>query len=268
MDISTLISWLVAAVALGGALWAYRNGNNTATDIFIEVGNLRQRVGEQERIIQEQRRRIQDLEAQLAELRGLYYESLQRENQALLRVEEMVRQVQAMRRAATQGSWMNVLGVWPQTELNAMAVRDALYDLGIPYRALSGQVGRADIIRALEEDEYTVLEIDAHGVAGGIKLSDEYARPGWWMQTIRRYGRHVRLAVLMACDSWDAARAIRRAGVQWVVGLRGPIRDDEAVQFLVHFYEALASGSSVQDALERGKAVITLDQADMVLLLD
>jgi hypothetical protein len=269
VDLSSIAPWLIAIIAMVGALWLYINGHSTQANIYIEVGELRRQVENQQRIIEEQRQRIALLEQQLDELRRLYQESLQRENAATAQLLDMQRQLQAMRQNGHGGkNWLNVLAICPDSDLDMVSVRNALYDAGIPYRALVGTVRKDDIVRALEEGSYTVLEVDAHGRSDGIELSDGLARPGWWASVIGQSGKRIRLAVFMACDSLDVARAVKRAGVRWVVAVRGQIQDEDAVRFLVHFYEALANGYAVRDAIRRGESLIGLDAADAVTLLE
>ena len=273
---------LLALASITLALRRPRQDNHDIPfSIYDELEALRRKVDEQEALIQQQASTIESLRATIQLLRDDYRAALAREADALRQINELQDQVERMRaqvRALRErrGMDLRILGIWPETELRAMAARDALYNLGIPYQALTGHVTREDVIRELDAGDYNVVEVDSHGmrnqeptregIEGGILLSDGLAPPGWWGEVFRTYGQDVELVVLMACESLDVVDALVRAGVPAVVGTRRDIDDRAAAQFVLNFYRALADGDDVEQAVRAGRMVLDRDQADRIFV--
>lgn len=76
-------------------------------------------------------------------------------------------------------------------------------------------------------------------------------------ETFRAAGASVRLVVLNACYS-DAQAETLLAYVDCVVGMHGPISDDEARSFALGFYGGLIDGESIAVSYDQGIAAISL----------
>jgi hypothetical protein len=118
-----------------------------------------------------------------------------------------------------------------------------------------------DLVPELEEVRPTVVHFSGHGdKEGGIILDDGQGR-GTFVgfaalgNMFARYsgnGSPLRCVVLNGCYTAEASPAINRV-VDAVVGSRGEIADNSALEFARGFYTGLAKGESVGDAVERGK---------------
>jgi hypothetical protein len=138
----------------------------------------------------------------------------------------------------------------------------------------------SDLARTLRETSPAAVHFAGHGTAEGIILegggeardvkmpvpapSTDAAPvppepvPGTALADLFRLeGRTVRCVVLNACFSEDQARAI--AGqVPFVVGTRPSIRDRDAIAFSGRFYESVANGATLEEAVEAGGNEIAL----------
>jgi len=170
---------------------------------------------------------------------------------------------------------LSILAVWPaQNDLNLQASRDALYNAGVNYLALNGTVTMADIVDEFSRNDFNALELGthgqrlelaAHGLEGGIWLSDGIASPGWWarLATFQK----LNLAVVLACDSLQTGEALLHAGVEYVIAVQGLLEDTAAIKFSFLFYKYIAAGKSITTAFDLAKLALSRDQADNLRLL-
>lgn len=159
-----------------------------------------------------------------------------------------------------------VLGIWPESNLDTTAERDAVYNAGFDYMALVGQaVTRRRILKELRTGKITVLEIGAHGDEQGIVVNSRNYSGGWWENALKDHG--VEIALLLACSSDSSvAASMRRAGVQHVIAVDGEIDDTAAVEFAQQFYQLYADGETVADAVADAKLTLEPSQAERIVL--
>jgi CHAT domain len=138
----------------------------------------------------------------------------------------------------------------------------------------------SDLARTLRETSPAAVHFAGHGTREGIILErGGEARdvkipvpaptldagptppepvPGTALADLFRLeGRTVRCVVLNACFSEDQARAIADQ-VPFVVGTRPSIRDRDAIAFSGRFYESIANGATLEEAVEAGGNEIAL----------
>lgn len=112
-----------------------------------------------------------------------------------------------------------------------------------------------DMRRSLLVHRPHVLHVSGHGATGGgIELEDDRgeSRPVTALvvaDLLRILRRDLRLVVFNACNSLGLAEACS-VYVDCAVGMREPIRDNEAIAFAGPLYEALGQGESVGRAFE------------------
>lgn len=159
-----------------------------------------------------------------------------------------------------------ILGIWSGDDLNIIAERNAIYDAGFEYHALvGGDATRSKILRELRTGKYAIIEIGAHGDADAILINRQELSAGWWQQALHKRG--VRVAVVLACFSDDSvADAMKRAGVQHVIGVNGEIEDESAIEFAEQFYQLFANGLPVEDAFKEAKLALDLEQSQKLVL--
>ena len=170
---------------------------------------------------------------------------------------------------------LSILAIWPaQDDLNLQASRDALYNAGVNYIALNGNVTMADIVDEFSRNGFNALELGTHGkrlemvgrsLEGGVWLSDGIASPGWWARLAAF--QKLKLAVVLACDSLQTGEALLHSGVENVVAVQGMIEDTAAVKFAFLFYKYIAAGKSIVTAFDLAKLALTRDQSDALRLL-
>jgi len=78
--------------------------------------------------------------------------------------------------------------------------------------------------------------------------------------------KNLKLVVLSSCFSLGQAQAIADA-VGLVIGTRGSLRTDVAIDFPRKFYRALEYGRTFEDAFERAKLALGLTSTTKVRLL-
>ena len=159
-----------------------------------------------------------------------------------------------------------VLGVWSGTDLDIQKERNAIYDAGFRYRALIGtDATQGKIMKELRKGDISVLEIGSHGSADALLINQKHLGAGWWLRALR--GRGVRVAVILACFSDDSvAEAIKQAGVEYVISVRGQIEDSAAIEFAKQFYQLYALGLPVDKAFDEAKLAIDYRQGEKLLL--
>jgi len=81
-------------------------------------------------------------------------------------------------------------------------------------------------------------------------------------------GKNLQLVFLGFCHSADCAKALSTR-IDFVLGIEGEIQVESSLAFTPAFYEALASGSSIQEAVAYGKSILGLGKlsgADAIVL--
>lgn len=159
-----------------------------------------------------------------------------------------------------------VLGIWPSSNLDTKAERNAIYNAGFQYRSLAGPaVTRSSILRELRTGSVTILEVGAHGDETGIMVNGQNLSAGWWENALRDHD--LEIALLLACTSISSvADAMKRAGVEHVIAVDGEIDDIAAVEFARQFYQLYADGESVEDAVSEAKLSLEPAQAERIIL--
>lgn len=165
------------------------------------------------------------------------------------------------------GKGFTILAIWPDTQtLRIAEERDAIYNAGFDYIPLYDEAAiRPNIIEHMRSGVVSVIEVGAHGTTDGVMLHDGLAEPGWWSRMLRRYP--VDLIVLLACDSFEIARALNRESVPYVVAAADEIEDQYAIRFVMTFYNGLAANMPVTEAFEDAKLAIPLSVGEMVMLV-
>jgi len=163
---------------------------------------------------------------------------------------------------------MNVLAIWPRYAEDPLdsksSTAKSLFNSGIAYTALTGNLSRSDVVRALRRGNHNVIQIDAHGNQQYIYLSDSIPTlPGWWGKLVEDH--NIDLMVVMSCHSESGmADALLRSGVDAVITVDGEIEDNAAIEFVSALYENLANGDSLSFAVERARLVMEFDQQQMI----
>jgi hypothetical protein len=88
---------------------------------------------------------------------------------------------------------------------------------------------------------------------GGV----EVVSPAALKDTIRAVGSSIQVVVLNACHTEPHARALR-AEIDCVIGTRGPIQDDAAIQFATGLYGGIFGRFPIASAFQQGIAALHL----------
>jgi hypothetical protein len=121
-----------------------------------------------------------------------------------------------------------------------------------------------DLLQALNDEPATIVHFTGHGAgAAGIVMHDDagghrLVTGAALKQVFGAVSGHVRVVVLCACMTSRQANAIVGA-VDFVVGMKGSVGDEDARVFSGSFYRAIASGRSVAEAVKQGQAAIHLE---------
>lgn len=122
----------------------------------------------------------------------------------------------------------------------------------------------ADVQRLLNELRPDVVHFSGHGGgASGLmfhngKRSSKMIDGPTLRELFKLFREHVRIVVLNACYSEAQAREISKE-IDWVVGMTRAVGDRAAVEFASGFYQALAYGQNVRNAVEQGRIAMKLD---------
>ena len=129
--------------------------------------------------------------------------------------------------------------------------------------ALEAQVnaGAEDISRALLTLNPRYVHISTDGMfeenRSLLGLSDKCGNTRWTPTELlagyfENANQRVTCVVLSACHSAKGAKPLARH-VDYVIGMKGAIRVEASLAFAVGFYQALAAGRSILDALDFGR---------------
>lgn len=124
----------------------------------------------------------------------------------------------------------------------------------------------ADLQAALLRYRPEIVHFSGHGSADGIYLEDDSgqvkkAQGEVIARILGVFKKKIRCVVLNACYSKDQAEAIAK-DIDSVVGMSAAIADRASIRFSASFYQALAFGSSVEEAFQLASAQVDLDGAD------
>jgi len=258
-DVISLVALLIAVLTVLVAQRRNGNGDRKIAELEALVSALRKRIESLERMYVDALTRESDLRKEVEKL-----------EQELRRARDRIRELEKR----LGGNDLRVLAIYPNRD-DITNPAPAMYDAGVDYVLLTGRVRREDVVLALEERGFDIVEVDAHGMrtevrggdveVGGILLSDGIAEAGWWARVMSRYG--VDTVVVMACETLDVARAMKRAGIRRVIAVHGEILDTAAFTFVKNFYAALASGDNVEEAFRVARLTLSREEADKIWLL-
>jgi len=117
-----------------------------------------------------------------------------------------------------------------------------------------------DLRRSLLDYEPRIVHFTGHGREDGLLVEDNIgiavrisskALAGLF----KLFSTKVKCVILSACYSESQADAISEH-INYVIGMRGEIKDKAAIEFAVGFYDALGAGRSVEEAFEFGRNAI------------
>jgi predicted ATPase len=139
-------------------------------------------------------------------------------------------------------------------------VETALQGSGVPMAVCVLYHPTYDNVRRALEAGYDVAVVDTHGDADGALYlegphGESHPVPCDELGELLARGG-VRLAVLSACYSEPACRALHAAGVPAVVGVSETVREDAARAYLSAFLGRLARGDRLEEAHARGLDVL------------
>jgi CHAT domain-containing protein len=156
-------------------------------------------------------------------------------------------------------------------------VRMAANILGPSSVVLVGDAATETAIKNEDLSRYQVIHLAAHGFADQkfperaaiVLMSDPRAGEDGLLQPreIARYGLHARLVVLSACETavgptigqegvLNVARAFLVGGARSVMMTLWPVSDATSAALMRQFYEHLAQGDDVSEALRASKRAV------------
>ena len=120
-----------------------------------------------------------------------------------------------------------------------------------------------DIAQALDEHKPNILLFTGHGNCRGICFEDEYGNaaivPTDKLAKFLEDQKGLDLVIMNACYSAAQAQAVADA-VGYVVGLEGVANDQDAIDFSREFFTALGDDRTFEEAFNRAKKAIALNQ--------
>ncbi len=121
-----------------------------------------------------------------------------------------------------------------------------------------------DLLQALDETRPRVVHFSGHCGDAGLVLVGAQASRGQHVgasalaKLFGMYRGDIRVVVLNACLSLPQAEAIAEV-VGCAIGTQSEITDAAAITFSSTFYQAIASGKSVQSAFDKARLALALD---------
>lgn len=261
--------WLIWAGAAAIAILS--TGALLAVDRYMQGQRPRLSMGAERKMLAD---RVKELEGQVAFL----LQQLQIANARIVELQQEMVMLQSSRPAAGPTSAahpLRVLAIWPGNGPRLAGQEDErriLYDTNVTYTALRGDdATRNGVLRTLERQVFDVIQIGGHGAEGSIMLSDGEAAPGWWSRAFKRQSTGIRCMVLLACSTneathYNVADALLSAGVPAVVAVADEIQDSDAAAFARMFYEQLARGAELSQAVGLAQLSMSDAGAEMIAL--
>lgn len=113
-----------------------------------------------------------------------------------------------------------------------------------------------DLMRAMTELKPNIIHFCGHGQAEGITLEDNQGNAqlinlDGLTNLFKSFTNQVECVLLNACYSKSQAEAIGQY-IDYVVGLEQEIKDKDAIEFAVSFYDALGAGEAYESAYRLG----------------
>jgi hypothetical protein len=171
--------------------------------------------------------------------------------------------------APTVTERQRLIAIFPDgTGLDYSREREILRTSGGPWETIfieNTRAVRREIVREIKLGGCRLLYLASHGQEGRILLTGgEHASSGWLARLIRQF--KIEAMVLNACDSDTLVEACLAAGCKLVVTAAEKIADAEAARFAVAFIQALALGTSAQEALDLALLSVEDETRDLVRL--
>lgn len=141
---------------------------------------------------------------------------------------------------------------------------DAIFDSGLRYEHLPPPVSRNRMISEMDRLRPQAVHLLGHMSATGMMMADGIATIGWWRRMIERYG--VEFIFANGCESLDIVDSLHVDGVQCVIGMRGAVKDESALEFSRQFYAWLAAGRSASESVELAKLSLGNEDAEQVVI--
>jgi hypothetical protein len=123
----------------------------------------------------------------------------------------------------------------------------------------------AEVIKQIRREKPTVLHLGCHATKGkGLELFRQQVRSRdlveaiqSWNATARRQQHHeIRLVILNACESDALARDLKSC-VEFVIGHKHPVADDDAIDFSHLLYQCIFDGTALWDSFLQAKTACT-----------
>jgi hypothetical protein len=119
-----------------------------------------------------------------------------------------------------------------------------------------------DLIQSLIRYSPDIVHITGHGNRRGIILENEHGRRKTvgstrLLEIFKSCEKSIKLIFLNMCYSKFRARALSQVA-DFIIGMDRLVCDEHAIAFAAHFYEAIASGGSVQQAFDVAKLSVIL----------
>lgn len=261
--------WFVLAAA--AAIAVLSTGVLLMVDRYMQRQRPRLPMGTERQMLAD---RVKELEGQVAFL----LQQLQIANARIVELQHEMIALQSTRNAAAAAVAahpLRVLAIWPTNGPRLAGQEDErriLYDTNVTFVALRGDdATRNGVLRTLERQAFDVIQVGGHGAEGSIMLSDGEAAPGWWARAFKRQSTGIKCMVLMACSTNEATRynvadALLNAGVPAVVAVADEIQDSDAAAFARMFYEQLARGAELSQAVGLAQLSMSDAGAEMIAL--
>lgn len=121
-----------------------------------------------------------------------------------------------------------------------------------------------DLLRGLQEEQPHILHFSGHAnydkeiLFQNDQGTSQPISPKDLVDLIKVFPGNLKLALLMLCFGRKQASALVQV-VDFAIGMKKPISDKGAVSFSAAFYQALAGGSSVQQAFDGARAVMGME---------
>jgi hypothetical protein len=127
-------------------------------------------------------------------------------------------------------------------------------------------VRSSDLQAVLLRHRPQIVHFSGHGMPDGLYLEDEQGRRrkvegSVLARILAVFKKQIRCVVLNACYSRDQAEAIAK-DIDCVIGMSTALGDRTAARFAASFYQALACGSSVEEAFNLACAQIDMDDSE------
>jgi hypothetical protein len=121
-----------------------------------------------------------------------------------------------------------------------------------------------DLLRGLQEEQPHILHFSGHAnydkqiLFQNDQGTSQPISPKDLVDLIKVFPGNLKLALLMLCFGRKHASALVQV-IDFAIGMTKPILDKGAVSFSAAFYQALAGGSSVQQAFDGARAVMGME---------